>query len=114
MHKSPAQLVRHRVARKRLRAREAGFCCICFKQKPNPERTVCLACNAVKAEYTRRKRQRDREAAKLKETIALQERAGDMASTYHLYADATHYYEEALNAPALALTDRERIAEKVA
>jgi ATP/maltotriose-dependent transcriptional regulator MalT len=70
-------------------------------------------CNAAKAERKRRKQQNDREDARSVKVAAIQERAGDMASIYHLYGDAAHYYQEVLKAsPPPAVL--ERITEKIA
>src|SRR5690349_9237580 len=101
------------MARKRRRARETGICQICCKRRSQVTSTVCTRCSREKVERQRRKRQRDREAVKLQQVIALREKAGDEANAYHLYADATRYYQQALNVPFLANADRKRIAEKI-
>ena len=101
------------MARKRQRARDAGLCYECCKQKPNPGRTVCVPCRRVKVESKRRRRQRAREAASLQHIVAAHETAGDKACEHHLYADAAQHYQDALNAEAITSKHESHVAEKL-
>jgi len=114
MPKSNAEMVRDSMARKRQWARETGLCCVCCKQRPNPERAVCASCNAAVVERKQRKRERDREAANIRSMIAEHERAGDEAFTQHFYDDAVRHFEAALEKSGIENADRLRLAEKLA
>ena len=114
MAKSPAERVRLYRVRKRIYARENALCTRCFKVKPREGRTVCVSCRSVISANIKRKRQRDRESVKLEQVMAMQERAGDTATGYYLYADAARFHQEALKRADLPLADKRRITEKVA
>ena len=114
MFKTDADWKRESMARRRVRARDAGLCVICCKHTPNPGRSVCSSCNIAKTQRTRLRRHREREAAELQDLLAMQERSGDMATTYYLYDDAVRYYQDALKASDSAPGDRERLTEKLA
>lgn len=77
---------------KRASAREAGLCCVCCK---GPS-CICESCHAAKGTRRRRKRQRNREAAKSRPIIEGHELAGDVAREYHVYELAARHYQDAL------------------
>jgi DNA-binding CsgD family transcriptional regulator/tetratricopeptide (TPR) repeat protein len=115
MPKNRAEIARESMARKRQRARDAGLCYECCKQKPNPGRTVCVPCRAVKVQRKKRKRQREREVAvKSRYFLEAHERAGDVAREHHVYELAAQHYEDALQVPNADESAWMRLSEKLA
>ena len=112
MPKTYAESVRKSVARARERARAAGLCCICFKQKPNPDRTVCTPCTQAKTERKKRSRERARQAVKSHRIFAEHEKAGDRARKSRLFDTAAQHYREALNVGMISQSDHERLVDK--
>jgi len=112
-------MVRESMARRRQRAREAGLCCICCKQRPNPERVVCAPCSAANVKRNKRRRQKIRERHGPRQVLIGHERAGDVAREHDFHAAAAQHYQDALDAvtvtnDAIALPeDIDRIAEKL-
>jgi len=61
-----------------------------------------------------RSRAAKRERIELQRVINSHELAGDVAREHHLYVDAAHRYQDALNVQTIAAHDRQRISEKLA
>jgi len=102
------------MARRRVRAREAGVCITCFKVRPERERLICRECRSAATARTNRRRAKKREFAQPAAIAASHERRGDEAYARHLYADAAACYREAVNVAGAAPDMQLRITEKLA
>jgi len=101
------------VARKRHRAREAGLCVTCCREKPKMGRVTCVACNASALERNKRKRERGRVTIGPKQIVEAHERAGDVAREHDFHAAAARHYQDALSSAASMPDDYDRISGKL-
>jgi len=102
------------MARRRRRARDAGLCYECCKQKPNSGRTVCVLCRSAKVASKRRSRQAKRVASGNAKLVGAHERAGDIANEHHFYEAAAQHYEDALQVSDADESAWMRLSEKLA
>jgi len=99
--------------RKRERARGAGLCIVCCKDKARRSRTTCLRCAQSKLQRKARQRARNRQKSELQHIVQAHERAGDTARDYCLYEIAVQHYQDALKIEIISSPDRLRIGEKL-
>jgi len=102
-----------RLRRKRMRAREQGFCITCCNVKPLRGLRVCEVCKvAVQVrKKAQRKKLRQRGPTAI---IEAHERAGDVAREHHFHAAAAQHYEDALHVPHADESAWMRLSEKLA